>query len=98
MAMMDFTGKLVHVIGLGPLGTGRAVARALAARGAKVTVSDSKAAEALQAEIEALEGTGVTILTGVLPEANHINGATRFLGASGLLAATAILGLANELA
>ena len=61
---MDFTGRLVHVIGLGPLGTGRAVARALAARGAKVTVSDSKPAEALQTEIEALEGTGVTILAG----------------------------------
>jgi len=61
---MDFTGKLVHVIGLGSLGTGRAVARALAVRGARVVVSDSKPAEALQAEIEALEGTGVTILTG----------------------------------
>ena len=62
--VVDFTGKPVHVIGLGSLGTGRAVARVLAARGARVTVSDEKPAETLQPEIEALAGTGVTILTG----------------------------------
>lgn len=62
--VVAFAGKRVHVIGLGALGTGRAVARALAARGAQVTVSDSKQAAALQGEMEALAGTGVTILTG----------------------------------
>ena len=60
----DFTGKRVHVIGLGSWGTGRAVARALWRRGAEVTVSDIKPAEALAQEIEALADTGVTVLTG----------------------------------
>jgi len=59
----DFTGKQVHVIGLGAYGTGRAVARALSARGAHVTVSDIKPASALAAEIAALKDTGVTIQT-----------------------------------
>ncbi len=59
-----FAGKRVHVIGLGSLGTGRAVARVLAARGAAVAVSDVKPAEELAGEIAALEGTGVTIHTG----------------------------------
>jgi UDP-N-acetylmuramoylalanine--D-glutamate ligase len=57
----DFTGKRVHVIGLGAYGTGRAVARALSARGARVTVSDVKPAAALAGEIAALEGTDVAI-------------------------------------
>ena len=59
-----FTDKRVHVIGLGAYGTGRATARVLAARGARVTVSDVKPAEELAEEIEALEGTGVVIQTG----------------------------------
>ncbi len=62
--MTDFTGLRVHVIGLGSLGTGRAVTQVLAARGAQVTVSDAKPAEALQEEIAALAGTGATVLTG----------------------------------
>lgn len=62
--MTGFTGKRVHVIGLGSLGTGRAVARALLARGAKVTVSDCKPAAALQSELAALKDTGAVILTG----------------------------------
>jgi UDP-N-acetylmuramoylalanine--D-glutamate ligase len=61
---VDVAGKTVHVIGLGALGTGRAVARLLAARGARVTVSDAKPAEALADQIAALDGTGVTVLTG----------------------------------
>jgi UDP-N-acetylmuramoylalanine--D-glutamate ligase len=59
-----FSGKRVHVIGLGSWGTGRAVARALWARGAEVTVSDVKPAEALASEIEKLKDTGVVIQTG----------------------------------
>ncbi len=59
-----FTGKRVHVIGLGAYGTGRATAQVLSSRGALVTVSDVKLAEELVPEITALEGTGVTILTG----------------------------------
>jgi UDP-N-acetylmuramoylalanine--D-glutamate ligase len=62
--MRDFAGLRVHVIGLGSLGTGRAVARVVAARGAQVTVSDRKPAEALIEEIAALEGTGAVVLAG----------------------------------
>jgi UDP-N-acetylmuramoylalanine--D-glutamate ligase len=60
----ELAGKRVHVIGLGAYGTGRETARVLAARGARVTVSDAKPAEELSAEIEALKGTGVVVLTG----------------------------------
>jgi len=63
MVNTQFTGKKVHVIGLGAYGTGRAVARALWARGAQVTASDLKPASALAYEIEALRDTGVTIQT-----------------------------------
>jgi len=59
-----FSGRRVHVIGLGAYGTGREVARVLAARGASVTVSDVKPAAELASEIEALRGTQVEILTG----------------------------------
>jgi UDP-N-acetylmuramoylalanine--D-glutamate ligase len=61
MVITEFTGKQVHVIGLGAYGTGRAVARVLSARGARVTVSDVKPAAALAGEIAALEGTDVAI-------------------------------------
>lgn len=59
-----FSGRRVHVIGLGAYGTGREVARVLAARGAAVTVSDAKPAAELASEIEALRDTPVQILTG----------------------------------
>jgi len=54
----------VHVIGLGALGTGRAVATVLSRRGADVTVSDVKPAEALAAEIDARSGLPVAIMVG----------------------------------
>lgn len=59
-----FAGQHVHVIGLGSWGTGGAVARVLSARGANVTVSDVKSADALAGEIAALADTEVTIHTG----------------------------------
>ena len=59
-----FAGKLVHVIGLGSWGTGRAVARVLWNRGAEVTVSDVKSAAELASEIEGLSDTDVVIQTG----------------------------------
>ncbi len=64
-----FTGRRVHVIGLGAYGTGRATAQVLSARGAVVTVSDVKTAGELASEIAELEGTGVIIQTGT--EAYH---------------------------
>ncbi|MGD0114224.1 MAG: Mur ligase family protein, partial [Armatimonadota bacterium] len=64
MMFEQFAGKRVHVIGLGALGTGRAVATVLCRRGADVTVSDVKPAEALTAEIAALSGLPVAIMTG----------------------------------
>jgi len=54
----------VHVIGLGEYGTGRAVARALWRRGARVTVSDIKPAEEVAGEVEGLKDTDVMVLTG----------------------------------
>jgi len=60
----SFDGVRVHVIGLGSYGTGRAIARALWQRGAKVTVSDIKPASELTAEIEWLDDTDVVIQTG----------------------------------
>jgi len=60
----QFAGKRVHVIGLGAYGTGRAVAAVLCRRGAEVTVSDVKPAAALAAEIDALSGLPVSIMTG----------------------------------
>jgi len=60
----SFGGRRVHVIGLGAYGTGREVARVLAARGASVTVSDVKPAEHLASEIAALRDTQVAIQVG----------------------------------
>jgi UDP-N-acetylmuramoylalanine--D-glutamate ligase len=59
-----FAGARVHVIGLGSYGTGREVARVLAAGGAEVTVSDIKPEGDLIDEIAALDGTGVDVHTG----------------------------------
>ncbi len=52
------------MIGLGSYGTGREVARVLAAREARVTVSDVKPEGELLDEIEALNGTGVEVQAG----------------------------------
>jgi UDP-N-acetylmuramoylalanine--D-glutamate ligase len=60
----QLSGKRVHVIGLGSWGTGRAVAQVLCRRGAEVTVSDVKPAEALAEEIGALSGLPIAVLTG----------------------------------
>jgi UDP-N-acetylmuramoylalanine--D-glutamate ligase len=59
-----FAGKTVHVIGLGEYGTGRATARALWNRGARVTVSDIKPACELAGEVEGLKDTEVMVQTG----------------------------------
>ena len=59
-----FQGKRVHVIGLGAYGTGREVARVLAARGAEVTVSDIKPPLELEDEIAALSDTEVRVQAG----------------------------------
>jgi UDP-N-acetylmuramoylalanine--D-glutamate ligase len=60
----SFDGVRVHVIGLGEYGTGRAVARALWRRGARVTVSDIKPASELTREVEGLKDTDVAVQTG----------------------------------
>ena len=64
-----FADKRVHVIGLGSYGTGREVARVLAARGAQVTVSDIKTEAELVDEIAALGDTDVRVQAG--DEAYH---------------------------
>ncbi|MHB9027005.1 MAG: UDP-N-acetylmuramoyl-L-alanine--D-glutamate ligase [Armatimonadota bacterium] len=67
--MLDVAGKQVHVIGLGAKGTGRAVAMVLGHLGAQVTISDTKPAAELAAEVEKLAGLPVRLLLG--PEAAY---------------------------
>jgi UDP-N-acetylmuramoylalanine--D-glutamate ligase len=59
---MDIAGKHVLVVGLGKSGVASALF--LKARGALVTVSDSKPPEQLSAEIPALLDQGITVETG----------------------------------
>lgn len=62
--MLDVAGKQVHVIGLGAKGTGRACAEVLGKLGAHVTISDTKTAVELSAEVEKLAGLPVRLLLG----------------------------------
>ena len=62
--MMDFRGKRIHVIGLGAKGTGRACARVLGARGAFITISDSKSPGELAEEIARLGDASVRLQLG----------------------------------
>ena len=59
---MDLNGKRVLVVGLGKSGVASALF--LKARGARVTVSDSKAEELLREEIPALLDQGIVVETG----------------------------------
>jgi UDP-N-acetylmuramoylalanine--D-glutamate ligase len=59
-----FVGKRVTVMGLGTRGGGVGVARFLAERGAVVTVTDAKPAEALADSIAALDGLPVRYVLG----------------------------------
>ncbi|HEX5020371.1 MAG TPA: UDP-N-acetylmuramoyl-L-alanine--D-glutamate ligase, partial [Candidatus Binatia bacterium] len=54
---MELAGKKILVIGLAR--TGRECARFLAQRGARVWVSDRRAAADLKTEIKSLEGLGI---------------------------------------
>lgn len=62
--MDKFSGKKIHIIGLGAKGTGRACAKVLAAHGALITISDSKEPAQLQDEIRKLAETPVRLLLG----------------------------------
>ncbi len=59
---MELKGKRVLVVGAGK--SGIAAARFLLARGAKVTVSDSRSASALATELPALVDAGIMVETG----------------------------------
>jgi UDP-N-acetylmuramoylalanine--D-glutamate ligase len=61
---IDYTGLRALVMGLGVHGGGAGVARFLARRGARVTVTDLQPASALQGSIESLEGTEVRWVLG----------------------------------
>lgn len=63
-ARRDLHGRRVTVMGLGLFGGGVAAARYFATRGARVTVTDLKAAEALAPSVRALEGLAVTLHLG----------------------------------
>lgn len=62
--MDEFSGKKIHIIGLGAKGTGRACARVLAAHGAAITISDSKDKSLLFDEIAKLAETQVKLQIG----------------------------------
>ena len=62
MSAMDLKNKRVLVVGLGR--SGIAAARFLRGRGARVTVSDARSAEALAKEIPALMDAGIMVETG----------------------------------
>lgn len=66
----DFKGKRVTVMGLGLFGGGAAVARFLARRGARVTVTDLKDEKNLAASIEKLRGLDVRLILGRHDEAD----------------------------
>src|SRR5260370_35379094 len=59
---MDFNGKRVLVVGLGKSGVASALF--LKARGARVTVSDTKTGDELHSEIPLLHDHGITGETG----------------------------------
>jgi len=62
--MLDVSGKRIHIIGLGAKGTGSACARVLGARGALITISDSKTPEELADEVAKLDGLAVRLQLG----------------------------------
>jgi len=62
--MVDFAGLRVHIIGLGSLGTGQACARVLAARGARVEISDCKPKTELAEQLAALARLPITFHLG----------------------------------
>ncbi len=62
MSAMDLKNKRVLVVGLGR--SGIAAARFLRGRGARVTVSDARSAQALAKEIPALMDAGIMVETG----------------------------------
>ena len=66
----DFAGKRVTVMGLGTRGGGVGVARYLAERGAAVTVTDAKPAEALAEPLAALAGLPIRYVLGGHDEAD----------------------------
>lgn len=64
VTMIDLHGKRIHVIGLGAKGTGRACAQVLGARGALITISDSKTPTGLGEEMAKLGNVSVRLQLG----------------------------------
>jgi len=63
--MFEVAGKRVHIIGLGAKGTGRACAKVLSNLGARITISDEKAPQALATELAQLDCPTVRLQLGV---------------------------------
>ncbi|MEJ2667218.1 MAG: SDR family NAD(P)-dependent oxidoreductase [Deinococcales bacterium] len=97
---MDFTGKRVLVTG-GARGIGRAIARAFAARGARVAVGYRRNEDAAQATLASLEGGGHTALGGDLADPatarRVVEGAVQALGGLEVLVNCAGIGLHHPL-
>jgi len=62
--VQELTGKVVHIIGLGAKGTGRACARVLGRYGARIVISDEKTPGMLAAEIAQLADRSVRLQLG----------------------------------
>lgn len=71
--MMEFEDKRILVMGLGVHGGGVGVAKFLAERGARVTVTDMKQADELQDSIRALAGLPIAYRLGEHSEADVLN-------------------------
>src|SRR6478672_9721279 len=71
--MMEFENKRILVMGLGVHGGGVGVAKFLAERGARVTVTDMKPADELQDSIRALAGLPIAYRLGEHSEADVLN-------------------------
>ena len=65
MSALTFAGRRVTVMGLGLQGGGVEVVRFLAARGARVTVTDKRPAEKLRESLDAIAGLGVETVLGL---------------------------------
>lgn len=83
MADDEFRGMKVTVQGLGSFGGGIGAAKFLAARGARVTVTDEKPAEKLAVSIRALDGLDIRFVLGGHDEAD-------FTGADLVVASPAV--------
>lgn len=97
MSIDDLRGKRVTLLGLGSHGGGVGVARFLARRGAFVTVTDIKPADALTESVAALDGLPIRFVLGGHDESDFTRaGADMVIRNPGVPRTTAMLELARR--